>query len=444
MPLEQSAKKNNYLALLGAAHSLNHSLFAITPPLLTIIMTSLSVSKSEIGFVSMAASLIYGVGALVGGPLGDRIGEAKTITLFLAFSGLSTFIMLGAGATGAIHVFALALILMAAWASLYHPTANSLISKAFKGRVSEAMGLHGVGGTIGVVLTPTIAWFIGATFGWPWAFITFGVFCILLALFFVTGHARLRLAAFFLCFLTFSLFYYELLQYRLSTTIILVWLLAICLILFLWLEKGTNFTHTRQNRNKSGRIIDALKIRELWILLIFNVAIGLFMKGVELFFPTYLKENRMIDPMWASIAYTMVLAAGVPAQWVGGKAADKAGSKKVLIATSAGVCASLVSLLLFPVYIVGIALFIVLYGVSFYAHQPALNSLTGFLSPQNQRGAVYGIFFFTSFGIGSLSQFIAGYVADLYGLDAAFYILTAFALAALLLSFKLPEKRESK
>jgi len=352
--------------------------------------------------------------------------------------------MLGAGATGAIHVFALALILMAAWASLYHPTANSLISKAFKGRVSEAMGLHGVGGTIGVVLTPTIAWFIGATFGWPWAFITFGVFCILLALFFVTGHARLRFAALFLCFLSSSLFYYELLQYRLSTTIILVWLLAICFILFLWLEKGTNFTHTRQNRNKSGRIIDALKIRELWILLIFNVAIGLFMKGVELFFPTYLKENRMIDPMWASIAYTMVLAAGVPAQWVGGKAADKAGSKKVLIATSAGVCASLVSLLLFPVYIVGIALFIVLYGVSFYAHQPALNSLTGFLSPQNQRGAVYGIFFFTSFGIGSLSQFIAGYVADLYGLDAAFYILTAFALAALLLSFKLPEKRESK
>lgn len=444
MPLEQSAKKNNYLALLGAAHSLNHSLFVITPPLLTIIMSSLGVSKSEIGFVSMVASLIYGVGALVGGPLGDRIGEAKTIAICLAFSGLSTFIMLGAGATRAIQVFALALILMAAWASLYHPTANSLISKAFKGRVSESMGLHGVGGTIGVVLTPTIAWFIGATFGWPWAFVTFGVFCILLALFFVTSHARIRLATVFLCFLSFSLFYYELVQYRLSTTIILMWLPAICFILFLWLEKGTKFTNARRSTNKSGRIIDALKIRELWILLIFNVAIGLFMKGVELFFPTYLKENRMMDPMWASIAYTMVLAAGVPAQWVGGKAADKVGSKKVLIVTSAGVCISLVSLLLFPVYIVGIALFIVLYGVSFYAHQPALNSLTGFLSPQNQRGAVYGIFFFTSFGIGSLSQFMAGYVADLYGLDAAFYILTAFALAALFLSFKLPEKRESE
>jgi predicted MFS family arabinose efflux permease len=274
-----------------------------------------------------------------------------------------------------------------------------LISKAFKGRVSEAMGLHGVGGTLGVVLTPTIAWFLGTTFGWPWAFVAFGVLCVLLALFFVK-----------------------------------------------------NFGESKNRNISGGTIIDALKIRELWILLIFNVAIGLFMKGVELYFPTYLQDNKLIGfglakeerGMWASIAFTLVLAVGVPAQWIGGKAADKIGSKKVLIATSTGVCISLLSLLLFPVGIIGIALFILLYGLSFYAHQPALNSLTGFCCPENQRGAVYGIFFFTSFGIGSLSQSIAGYVADNYGgLDTAFYLLTAFALAALLLSFKLPKRKES-
>jgi len=363
-------------------------------------MSDLGVSKFAIGTVATVASLLYGVGALVGGPLGDRIGEAKTIAICLAFSGLSTLVMLAAGATGNILVYAFALVLMAVWASLYHPTANSLISKSFKGRVSEAMGLHGVGGTLGTVLTPTIAWFIGATFGWPWAFVAFGLLCVLLAFFFVKNFGK------------------------------------------------------SENRNiSSGTIIDALKIRELWLLLIFNVAIGLFMKGVELYFPTYLQDNKLIGfgltkeerGMWASIAYTLVLAVGVPAQWIGGKAADKIGSKKVLIATSTGVCISLLSILLFPFPIVGIALFIVLYGLSFYAHQPALNSLTGFCCPQNQRGAVYGIFFFTSFGIGSLSQSIAGYIADNYGgLDTAFYMLTAFALAALLLSFKLPEKRESK
>jgi hypothetical protein len=64
------------------------------------------------------------------------------------------------------------------------------------------------------------------------------------------------------------------------------------------------------------------------------------------------------------------------------------------------------------IYFVGIAAFIVLYGLAFYAHQPALNSLTDFLSPQDQRGAVFGIFFFTSLGIGSLSQMATGVLAD--------------------------------
>lgn len=395
------SKKNSQLALLGAAHSLNHSLFVITSPLLTLIMASLHVSSNtEIGIVSTIASFIYGAGALVGGPLGDKIGEAKTIAICLAFSGLSTLIMLAAGLTTSIYIYALALISMAVWASLYHATANSLISKSFKGRVSEAMGLHGVGGTLGTVLTPTVAWLIGATFGWPWAFVTFGLLCVLLAFFFVR-----------------------------------------------------DFGKSEDRKTSSGSIIDALKIRELWILLIFNVAIGLFMKGVEFYFPKYVSDDKLIGfgltkderGMWASIAFTLVLAVGVPAQWIGGKTADKFGSKKVLIATMIGVCLSLLSILLFPFPIIGITLFILLYGLSFYAHQPAINALTGFCCPENQRGAVYGIFFFTSFGIGSLSQSIGGYVADNYGgYNTTFYLLTGFALAALLLAFKLPKRRESK
>jgi len=389
--LKQQPKRNSHLALLGAAHSFNHSLFVIAPPLLALIMSDLGVSKLTISAVATIASFIYGLGALVGGPLGDKIGEARTITLCLALSGLSTFIMVVAGTMGSVYVYGVALVLMAVWASFYHPTANSLISKAFKGKVAESMGLHGVGGTAGVVLTPTIAYLIGVTLGWPYAFVAFGLLCILLAPIFIR-----------------------------------------------------KFSQVDSPKDSQESILSAFRIRELWVLLIFNVAIGLFMKGIELFIPTYLKDNRLIDPWWASVASTLVLAAGVPGQWIGGKAADIIGSKKVLIATMGGVCISLISLLLIPVYAIGIALFIAFYGVSFYAHQPALNSLTGFLSPQNQRGAVYGIFFFTSFGIGSLSQVMAGYVADTYGLDTSFYLLTVFALIALMLSLKLPDKREDR
>jgi MFS family permease len=339
----------------------------------------------------MIASFIYGFGALVGGPLGDKIGEAKTIAVYLALSGLSAFIMLAAGALNSIWVYATALILISLWASLYHPTANSLISKAFRGRVAETMGLHGAGGTLGTVLTPTIAGAVAIVFGWPWAFVIFGVVCLLLAPVFIRG-----------------------------------------------------FPKSDNGNANGGTIIDALRIRQIRLLLIFNVMIGLFMKGVELFFTSYLQVNRNISQFWAAVAFSLLLAVGVFGQWFGGRAADKIGSKKVLIGTSTGVVVSFLAFLLTPVSIIGIAIFILLYGLSFYGHQPALNSLTGFCCPQEVRGAVYGIFFFTSFGVGSISQLVSGYVSDHYGgLNSAFYLLTVFALAALILSFRLPSKKEN-
>ena len=371
--------------MLGGAHSLNHSLFVIAPPLLTLIMSDLGVSNFVMGTVGTIASFIYGAGSLIGGPLGDKIGEIKIIALFLSFSGISTFLMFFASN---IFMYALALVLIAVWASLYHPTANSLIFKTFRRGTAEAMGLHGVGGTLGVMLTPIISWFIGSYFGWQFAFIFFGTLCIILAMSLVKK-----------------------------------------------LQKSEN------KAVSNIRFREVFKIPELWIILVFNITIGLFMKGVEYFFPTYLNEVKGIDPMWASIAYTLILASGVPAQWFGGKTADLFGSKKVLIATSLGVVLSLFALQFSPISLLGVALFIALYGVSFYAHQPALNSLTGLLSPENMRGTVYGMFFFTSFGIGSISQSIAGYCADNYGLESAFYLLTIFALAALVISLMLPKKR---
>jgi DHA1 family chloramphenicol resistance protein-like MFS transporter len=387
---EKQSKQNRNLALLGAAHSLNHSLFVITPPLLSMIMTGLGVTKLEIGLASTIASMIYGAGALLGGPLGDRIGEVKAIAICLAMAGLPAPLMLVAGFALGFYVYAGTLAFMAFWASLYHPIANSFISKVFKIRVYEAMGLHGVGGTLGIVLAPTVAWFLGASFGWPWAFVFFGALSTILAVVFAKVATRPEAVS------------------------------------------GSGGT----------RLSEALKIRSLSMVLVLNVTIGLFMKGVELFFPTYLKEVRGVSDMWASVAYTLVLTFGVAGQWIGGKTASGMGPRKVVIITMAGICVGMVSLLFAPIHIVGIAVFIVLYGLSFYGHQPALNALMGFLAPYNQRGAVFGIYFFTSFGIGSVSQLIAGYVADVYGLDVAFYLLTVFAIAALLLSFTLPSRTE--
>jgi ABC-type multidrug transport system permease subunit len=57
---------------------------------------------------------------------------------------------------------------------------------------------------------------------------------------------------------------------------------------------------------------------------------------------------------------------------------------------------------------------------------------------------VYGVFFFTSFGLGALSQAITGYFIKNYGVESSFYFLTIVAVIALLLSLLIPDRRKSK
>jgi MFS family permease len=356
-------------------------------------MNDLKTSEFALGVVGTASSFIYGVGSLIGGPLSDRVSEIKIITVCLAFAGASTFILVLASD---VFVYGLALILMATWASLYHPTANSLISKVFRGHMASAMGFHGVGGTLGVMLTPIVAFILSVAFGWRFSFLFFGALSVILALLLLKRRFKSK-------------------QLKISTDV-----------------KG------------------AFKISVLWKLFIFNIVLGFYMKGLELFLPTYL-TLRPFQPLGedyakflAALSATLVLASGVPGQWLGGKAADAFGSKKVLVATSMGVLAGLFCLQLIPFWFVSVPAFIVLYGLSFYGHQPALNSLAGIMTPVAKRGVVYGILFFTSFGLGSISQSMTGYLMEQYGVDLSFQILTIFAVGALLLSLLIPDLRERK
>jgi MFS family permease len=94
-------------------------------------------------------------------------------------------------------------------------------------------------------------------------------------------------------------------------------------------------------------------------------------------------------------------------------------------------------------WFVAVAVFIIFYGLAFYGHQPALNALAGFVTPEERRGLVYGVLFFMGFGMGSISQAITGYISDKINITTAFYVLTLFAATALLLSFFISDVREN-
>ncbi|MEM2892603.1 MAG: MFS transporter [Candidatus Bathyarchaeia archaeon] len=364
------------LLALGAAHSLNHSLFLVLPPLLSDISRDLGASLQSMGLVSTLAFMLYGAGALIGGPLSDRLGGVRVSMLSLALSGGSALLFLLARD---LLTFGVGLTLMAFWASFYHPTSNNLISSLFTERTAEAMGIHGAAGSIGQILTPTAAYMIGVFLDWRLAYAIFGALSILSAL-------TLK-----------------------------------------WIPEGDDGIKI----NEAFQPLRLFEAPNLWILLLYNVLVGLFYRGVELFFPTFLSSNRGFSGGLAAFSTSLILLFGVLGQYLGGRGADRYGSEHIIFISSIGVLAGMLILLLSPMNIAGVMSFIILFGAGYYSHQPAMTSLMGLVSPRELRGTAYGIMFFFTFGLGSVSTTIVGYLGERYNLELAFWFMTLIATITL-------------
>jgi len=355
------------LVLLGLAHSLNHSLFLVLPPLLDVIAGDLGVSYQTIGSIATISFLLYGVGALIGGPLSSRFGEVQVAVASITMAGLSSLIFL---LPKSVSTFSIGTYLYAIWASFYHPTANTLISKLYRENTASAMGMHGAVASLAQVITPTISYYIGITYDWSYAYVFFGLASV------VSGLLLLRLP-------------------RTELSVVQSW----------------------------DAVKRLLELKGLWIIIVFNIFIGLLQRGVELFFPAFLINNRGLSGEVAAIANSALLVFAVVGQLLGGWAADKYTPRKALAVASGGILLGLLLLNWSPWPIVGVILFVLVYGASFYGHQPTATALLGQQTPNDLMGASFGVLFFFVFGLGSISATISGYVADNFGLEATFNIL---------------------
>ena len=362
------------LIVLGIAHSLNHSLFLVLPPLLGNIADDLGTSLTVIGLISTITFLTYGTGALIGGPLSDRLGSVKVARISIGLGGLMSLVFLVANK---VYIFGAGMFLMALWASFYHPTANGLIAKAFPENTGGSMGIHNAAGNFGQVFTPTVAFFLGITFSWRISFVFFGILSVITSFF----MDRIKV------------------------------------------DEG-------EILKSDKTYLDFVKTPGLWIVLVYNVVVGFLFRSVDLFFPSFLSTDLQYTGGIAAFANSMILFFGVIGQLLGGRGSDRIGPTKVLLITTTGMVASFALLMFLPAKI-AVPLFVVVYGVSMFGHQPTVTKLVSQLSPRNMMGLAYGVMFFSAFGIGSISTSVIGWVADSYSMTMAFWVNSATSVILL-------------
>ena len=169
--------------LLWGAFFLNQGDRQVFSAVIKLIEADLGFSGTQLGLVATIFTICYGIFVPIAGYAGDVFRRRDVVFLSLLVFSVGTLL------TGLVSGLVL-LIVFRSFATgigeaFYYPAANSLIAQYHEKSRATAMAIHQTANYTGVVIGGTLAGWVGATFGWRYAFLTFGVIGIVWALYFL-------------------------------------------------------------------------------------------------------------------------------------------------------------------------------------------------------------------------------------------------------------------
>jgi len=370
------------IAYTSTIHSLIHILELAYGVLLVSIGQDFGIGFFILGILSNILGFTFGLSALPFGYLADRIKEKRLLTICCFGIGISTVAI---GLSPNLYVLGGALSILGLSLGIYHPTGSAYISRTVIQR-GLGFGYHGIGGNIGVAFGPILAGIVASSLGWRAVYLVYAVPCFLLAA-----------------------------------------------LLFFTKEAEIPPDVIQEDTLKDGTSLRTFMF-PLTLILVISIMNGLIYRGIVTFLPVYLAENitmnlfRLDPTLLAGSFTTVALLFGVGGQFLGGLLCERIRREQLAI---------LVTVIAIPLLIVigmssQITLVIMASGFAFFHFmgQPIFNNLIADYSPSYWRGTICGIYFFCSFGLGSFSATILGFVADNLGINQVFIISAGFAVLA--------------
>jgi MFS family permease len=167
--------------LLNIGHALDHMMLLIFATAVTSIAAEFGLARWEdLMPYGVAAFFFFGVGSLPAGKLGDQWGRRKMMLVFFFGMGLASLLV---SLTQTPMQMALALALLGAFASIYHPVGIPMLVQGAV-RPGWTIGVNGLAGNLGVAVAAIVTGFLVQYVGWRAAFVLPGLLCILCGLWF--------------------------------------------------------------------------------------------------------------------------------------------------------------------------------------------------------------------------------------------------------------------
>jgi MFS family permease len=412
------------VALVMIAHGMVHT-YELSIPIFVSIwltefdvvnlgLTQVEVTAATLGLVVTAGYGLFGVGALPGGVLVDRVGSRRLIGVCL-FGMAGSFVLLGLSPN--LVVVTLALLLWGAAASVYHPAGLALISKGVEER-GTGFAYHGMAGNVGIGLGPLVTAILLLFLDWT------AVAGLLSIPALIAGAYAVR-AEF---------------------------------------DETAAVATDGGGDSKADSGVDSLseflsESRRLFaggFVVVFLVVMcsGLYYRGVLTFLPNLLEGLDAFEPVpLASLLptgiadalgvqagsgrtlqperyfYSGLLVVGVLGQYAGGKLTDRIPVEYGLVA-SFGTLAVLAAVFL-PVAALGLGPLLALgavLGCFLFFIQPFYQATVAEYSPAGTRGLSYGFTYLGVFGVGALGGAIAGAILTYAAPATLFATLAGFAV----------------
>ena len=375
-----SRNERNTLQLTGVGHLGCH--FAM----LAFPTAAISLAREEglpietvLGW-SFWGFFLFGIGALPVGILTDR-SSAKWVVRTGVLGIGPAMMLVSLAEPGTMLVLALALI--GVFASLYHPSGLSLITRTMRRR-GTALGINGILGNIGIAGAPALTQLVANTWGWRTAYLSMGLLLLFLGL----------------------------------------------AVSFQKIEEPKSGEDSRDEHHHEP----SERLKLFLILMVAMTMAGLTYRAITVAQPAYFAEQ--VHFIGYGTATSLVFFIGTFGQYVGGRLADRY-DLRILYLLFHGFS--------FP-FLLGMAILsgFSLLGISavflffILGMQPIENSLVARFTPDRWRSTGYGLKFTVTFAIGSLSVWgVKGIIA--YASISAVYLavsvtvfLTVLAASAIL------------
>jgi MFS family permease len=160
--------------LLNIAHAIDHLFLLIFATAVGAIAHDFGLARWEdLMPYGAGAFLLFGLGSLPAGKLGDQWGRRQMMLVF--FLGMGASALLIAATTGPWQL-AGALTLMGAFASIYHPVGIPMLVQ-HADKPGAAIGVNGLAGNLGIAAAAIVTGFLVEHAGWRAAFAVPGLAC---------------------------------------------------------------------------------------------------------------------------------------------------------------------------------------------------------------------------------------------------------------------------